>query len=101
MNAFLSQLYPHILLQFGMFQLIFVSKNKFSCGAEFLRKSSRKILKRVGNTGKQQKKSQFLPLLPDGRIFGQISQKRPQKIIHGRKKLKRRKMAEFGKKWQK
>jgi hypothetical protein len=27
------------------------------------------------------------PLLPDGRIFGQITQKRPQKIGHGRKKL--------------
>jgi hypothetical protein len=32
---------------------------------------------------------QILPfsLLPDGRIFGQITQKRPQKIVHGRKKL--------------
>jgi hypothetical protein len=26
-------------------------------------------------------------LLPDGRIFGQITKKRPQIIIHGRKKL--------------
>jgi hypothetical protein len=26
-------------------------------------------------------------LLPDGRIFGQINQKRPQKNVHGRKKL--------------
>jgi hypothetical protein len=26
-------------------------------------------------------------LLPDGRIFGQITQKRPQKIVYGRKKL--------------
>jgi hypothetical protein len=26
-------------------------------------------------------------LVPDGRIFGQITQKRPQKIVHGRKKL--------------
>jgi hypothetical protein len=26
-------------------------------------------------------------LLPDGRIFGQITQKRPQKIVHSRKKL--------------
>jgi hypothetical protein len=26
-------------------------------------------------------------LVPDGRIFGQITQKRPQKIIYGRKKL--------------
>jgi hypothetical protein len=25
--------------------------------------------------------------VPDGRIFGQITQKRPQKIVHGRKKL--------------
>jgi hypothetical protein len=25
-------------------------------------------------------------LVPDGRIFGQITQKRPQKIIYGRKK---------------
>jgi hypothetical protein len=25
--------------------------------------------------------------LPDGRIFGQITQKRPQKIVHGREKL--------------
>jgi hypothetical protein len=25
--------------------------------------------------------------LPDGRIFGQITQKRPQKIVHDRKKL--------------
>jgi hypothetical protein len=25
--------------------------------------------------------------LPDGRIFGQITQKRPPKNIHGRKKL--------------
>jgi hypothetical protein len=26
-------------------------------------------------------------LLPDGRVFGQITQKRPQKIVCGRKKL--------------
>jgi hypothetical protein len=26
-------------------------------------------------------------LLPDGRIFSQITQKRPQKNVHGRKKL--------------
>jgi hypothetical protein len=26
-------------------------------------------------------------LLPDGRIFRQITEKRPQKIVHGRKKL--------------
>jgi hypothetical protein len=25
--------------------------------------------------------------VPDGRIFGQITQKRPQKIVHGRKNL--------------
>jgi hypothetical protein len=25
--------------------------------------------------------------VPDGRIFGQITQKRPQKILHGRKKF--------------
>jgi hypothetical protein len=29
MNAFFSQLYPHILRQFASFQLIFLSKNKF------------------------------------------------------------------------
>jgi hypothetical protein len=57
MNAFLSQLYPHILLLFVSFLLISSSKNKFSCGAEFfflaaqfLSKSSRKVLKRVCNT---------------------------------------------------
>jgi hypothetical protein len=27
------------------------------------------------------------PLLPDGRFFGQITQKRPQKCVHGWKKL--------------
>jgi hypothetical protein len=27
------------------------------------------------------------PLLPDGRISGQITQKRPQKIVHGRENL--------------
>jgi hypothetical protein len=26
-------------------------------------------------------------LLPDGRIFGQITQKRPKKFVHGRKKF--------------
>jgi hypothetical protein len=34
-----------------------------------------------------QKNCYSFSLLPDGRIFGQITQKRPQKIIHGRKKL--------------
>jgi hypothetical protein len=40
-------------------------------------------------------------LVPDGRIFGQITQKRPQKIAHGRKKLeavKWQNMAKSGKK---
>jgi hypothetical protein len=42
-----------------------------------------------------------LPLLPDGRIFGQITPKRPQKIVHGRKKLeavKWQNLAKIGKK---
>jgi hypothetical protein len=57
-NAFLSQIYPHILVEFVSFQVICSSKNKFSCGAEFVclaaeffQKSGRKLLKRVGNTG--------------------------------------------------
>jgi hypothetical protein len=33
------------------------------------------------------RKFDFSALLPDGRIFGQITQKRPQKYVHGRKKL--------------
>jgi hypothetical protein len=40
-------------------------------------------------------------LLPDGRIFGQITQKRPPKIILGRKKNGGSKMADIDKKWQK
>jgi hypothetical protein len=35
--------------------------------------------------------------LPDGRIFGQITQNRPQKIIHGRKKLEAEKWQNFAK----
>jgi hypothetical protein len=57
-SAFLSQLYPHILVEFVSFQVICSSKNKFLCGAEFFclaaecfRKSGRKLLKRVGNNG--------------------------------------------------
>jgi hypothetical protein len=56
-SAFLSQLNPHILVEFVSCQVICSSKNKFSCGAEFFclaaeffRKSGRKLLKRVGNT---------------------------------------------------
>jgi hypothetical protein len=37
------------------------------------------------------------PLLPDGRISGQITQKRPQKIVHGRKKLEAVKWQNFAK----
>jgi hypothetical protein len=36
-------------------------------------------------------------MVPDGRIFGQLTQKRPQKIVYGRKKLE----AEKGRIWQK
>jgi hypothetical protein len=32
-------------------------------------------------------RNDHLALLPDGRIFGHITQKRPQKIVHGQKKL--------------
>jgi hypothetical protein len=43
----------------------------------------------------------FKTLLPDGRISGQITQKRPQKMVHGRKKIGGRKIIICGKKWQK
>jgi hypothetical protein len=56
-NAFLSQIFPHILLQFVSFHLIFSSRNNFSSGAEFFylaaelfHRSSRKFFERVGNT---------------------------------------------------
>jgi hypothetical protein len=39
--------------------------------------------------------------LPDGRIFGQISQKRPQKIVHGRKKLEAEKLQNLAKRSRK
>jgi hypothetical protein len=39
----------------------------------------------------------FSALLPDGRISGQITQKRPQKIVHGRKKLEAVKWQNFAK----
>jgi hypothetical protein len=35
--------------------------------------------------------------MPDGRISGQITQKRPQKIVHGRKKLEAVKWQNFAK----
>jgi hypothetical protein len=35
--------------------------------------------------------------LPDGRISGQITRKRPQKIVHGRKKLEAVKWQNFAK----
>jgi hypothetical protein len=38
-----------------------------------------------------------IPLLPDGRISGQITQKRPQKIVHGWKKLEAVKWQNFAK----
>jgi hypothetical protein len=34
-NEFLSLFYPHIRLQFVRFQLIFSSRNKLPCGAEY------------------------------------------------------------------
>jgi hypothetical protein len=36
-------------------------------------------------------------LVPDGRIFGQITQKRPQKIVHGREKLEAVKLQNLAK----
>jgi hypothetical protein len=36
-------------------------------------------------------------LLPDGRISGQITQKRPQKMFHGRKKLEAGKLQNLAK----
>jgi hypothetical protein len=36
-------------------------------------------------------------LVPDGRIFGQITQKRPQKIVYGRKKLEAEKRQNLAK----
>jgi hypothetical protein len=38
-----------------------------------------------------------LALLPDGRIFGQITQKSPQQIVHDRKKLEAVKWQNFAK----
>jgi hypothetical protein len=40
-------------------------------------------------------------LVPDGRIFGQITQKRPQKIVHAGKKLEAVKWQNLAKKRQK
>jgi hypothetical protein len=40
-------------------------------------------------------------MLPDGRIFGQIAQNRPQTIILGRKKMVAVKQPIFFQKWQK
>jgi hypothetical protein len=74
-NSFLTHLYPHILLQFVSFKLVFSSKNKFSCGTGFFLPSGRIFYENLA--GKFWKELATLTSTPDSPPSWQ-SRKMPQ-----------------------